>query len=149
MATNIHPALPGSVNRPEASAEQPIRSNRAVSVALWAVQILLAVVFLFVGAMKLITPVEVMTAQVPMPGLLIQLVGVLEVLGGLGLVLPGLVRVRRDLTPLAAGGLVLLMSGATSATLMLGETLLALLPFGIGILAGAVVYGRRTWLAAG
>ena len=41
-----------------------------------------------------------------------------EVLGAIGLILPGLLRIRPDLTPLAAVGLVIIMIGATALTLV-------------------------------
>lgn len=85
--------------------------------ALWIVQGLLALLFLFTGGMKLVLPLEVLTAQSPLPGWFVRLLGVAEVLGALGLILPGLLRIRPGLTPLAAAGLVIIMSGATGLTL--------------------------------
>ncbi|HWP28826.1 MAG TPA: DoxX family protein, partial [Chloroflexota bacterium] len=76
---------------------------------LWTVQVALALLFLFAGGVKLVTPVEALTEQVPLPGLFVQFIGVAEVFGGLGLVLPGLFRVGQWLTPLAAAGLVIIM----------------------------------------
>jgi uncharacterized membrane protein YphA (DoxX/SURF4 family) len=85
--------------------------------ALWIVQALLALLFLFAGGMKLILPVEEMTAQVPMPGPFLRFIGIAQVLGAIGLILPGLLRIRPGLTPLAAAGLVIIMIGATVVTL--------------------------------
>ena len=83
---------------------------------LWIVQAFLALVFLSAGSMKLVLPLEVLTAQTGLPGLFIRVVGVAEVLGGLGLILPGLLRIRPNLTPLAAAELVHVMLGATLVT---------------------------------
>jgi len=110
--------------------------------ALWIVQVLLALLFLFSGVMKLVMPIEEMTKQVPMPGGFLRFIGVCEVLGGLGLVLPGLFRVRPGLTPLAAVGLIIIMIGAvviTVATMGLGP---ALLPLATGLFLLFVAYGR-------
>ena len=74
----------------------------------------LALIFLFAGGMNLALPLDVLTAQFPLPGGFVRLVGACEVLGAIGLVLPGLRRVRPGLTPLAAAGLVLIMVGATT-----------------------------------
>src|SRR6185503_1594681 len=74
------------------------RPRRAVTATLWTVQVLLALLFLFAGAMKLVTPAEVLAKQSPFPVAFIQFIGVVEVLGALGLVLPGLFRIRTDLT---------------------------------------------------
>ena len=92
-----------------------------MNVALWIAQALLAVIFLFAGGMKLVMPIEELTAQMPMPGLLVRLIGVVEVLGGLGVILPWLTGIRPGLTPLAAAGLVIIMIGATVVILMIAE----------------------------
>ena len=110
--------------------------------ALWIVQGLLALLFLFAGGMKLILPIEEMTRDVPMPGPFLRFIGVAEVLGGLGLVLPGLLRIRPGLTPLAAGGLVIIMIGATVVSFVSGGALMALMPLVVGLLAAFVAYGR-------
>jgi uncharacterized membrane protein YphA (DoxX/SURF4 family) len=109
---------------------------------LWAVQGLLALLFLFAGGMKLVVPIAALTQQSPLPGLFLRFIGVIEVLGALGLVLPGLLRIRPVLTPLAAAGLVLIMSGAVGATLATGAVLPALVPVGVGFLAAFVALGR-------
>jgi hypothetical protein len=113
-----------------------------VTYALWIVQGLLAVIFLFAGSMKLIMPIEEMTKQVALPGLFLRFIGVAEVLGALGLILPGLLRIRPGLTPLAAAGLVIIMIGATVISLVIGGVVLALLPLVVGLLAAFVAYGR-------
>jgi hypothetical protein len=105
------------------------------------VQALLAGVFLFAGAMKFILPIAVMTKQMPLPGVLIRFIGLCEVAGALGLILPGLFRVRPELTPLAARGLVIIMSGATALMLLTGFVA-ALPPIVVGILAGVVAFVR-------
>ena len=84
---------------------------------LWIVQVLLALLFLFAGGMKLVLPIEEMTKEIAMPGWFLRFIGVAEVLGGLGLVLPGLTGIRPGLTPLAAAGLVIIMIGASSSPL--------------------------------
>lgn len=109
---------------------------------LWIVQALLALLFLYAGGLKLILPVEEMTAQVPMPGLLLRFIGVCEVLGAIGLIVPGLTRIRPELTPLAAAGLVIIMIGATVITLMYMPPSWALIPAVTGLLAAFVAYGR-------
>ena len=70
-----------------------------MSILLWIIQVLLALLFLFSGGMKLVIPPDVLRSmgspnQVVLPGLFIQFIGVCEVLGGLGLILPGLLRIR-------------------------------------------------------
>ena len=115
--------------------------SKRINVLLWTIQALLAALFLFAGAMKFILPIAAMTKQMPLPGAFIRFIGVCEIAGALGLILPGIFRVRLDLTPLAARGLVIIMAGATALTL-LGGVAAALLPVVVGILAGVVAYGR-------
>jgi uncharacterized membrane protein YphA (DoxX/SURF4 family) len=111
---------------------------------LWIVQGLLVLVFLFAGGMKLVVPMEEMTAQmpIPLPDLFVRLIGVAEVLGALGLILPGLLHIRPGLTPLAAAGLVVIMIGAVGYTLAAGDVAPALLPLIVGLFAAFVAYGR-------
>jgi uncharacterized membrane protein YphA (DoxX/SURF4 family) len=115
--------------------------------ALWIVQVLLALLFLFAGGTKLVLPLEVLKSmgspnQIVLPGLLLRFIGVCEVLGALGLMLPGLLRTRPGLTPLAAAGLVIIMIGATVLTFAGEGVAPALFPLVVGILAAFVAYGR-------
>ncbi len=110
--------------------------------ALWVVQGLLSFVFLFAGASKLVMPIEDLTAGSPLSGEFLRFIGAVEVLGALGLVLPGLLRIRTGLTPLAAAGLVVIMVGAVTLTLADGMVGMALLPLVVGLLAASVAYGR-------
>lgn len=118
-----------------------------MNIALWIIQVLLALLFLFAGGTKLVLPLDVLTAmgspnQVHLPGLLIRFIGVCEVLGALGLILPGVFRIRPDLTPLAAAGLMIIMVGAVVTTLASGDVAPALFPLVVGILTAFVAYGR-------
>jgi uncharacterized membrane protein YphA (DoxX/SURF4 family) len=113
-----------------------------MSKALWIVQGLLALLFLFAGGMKLILPIEEMTKDMPLPGLFLRFIGVVEVLGGIGLILPELTGIRPGLAPLAAAGLVIIMIGATALTLASGAVVTALIPLVVGLLAAFVAYGR-------
>jgi uncharacterized membrane protein YphA (DoxX/SURF4 family) len=113
-----------------------------VTYALWTVQGLLALLFLWAGGMKLVLPLEQMVGPLPVPGLFLRFIGVVEVLGALGLILPGLLRIRPGLTPLAAAGLVIIMIGATVINLAGGAVVMALIPLAVGGLAAFVAYGR-------
>ena len=115
--------------------------------ALWIVQALLALLFLFAGGTKLVLPLDVLTSmgspnQVQLPGWFVRFIGVVEVLGALGLILPALLRIKPWLTPLAAAGLVVVMVGAVAVTLASGEVAPALVPLVVGLLAAFVAYGR-------
>lgn len=125
----------------QAGAGAPARRS-TLNIVLWVVQVLLALLFLWGGAMKLVLPLEKLAGPVHLPGLFLRFIGVVEVLGGLGLILPGLLRIRPGLTPLAAAGLVILMIGAVGITLAGGGAGMALIPGVTGLLAAFVAYGR-------
>lgn len=114
--------------------------------ALWIVQGLLSALFLFAGGVKLMMPIEELTAGSPLPGAFIQFIGVAEVLGAIGLILPWALRILPGLTPLAASGLVIIMIGATTMVAMGigGDPVSALVPGITGLLAAFVAYGRST-----
>ena len=114
----------------------------SMSVALWVVQGLLALLFLFAGGTKLVLPLEKLTGPVPLPGLFMRFIGVAEVFGALGLILPGISGIRPGLTPLAAAGLVIIMIGATVITVAGGDVAMAGVPLVTGLLAAFVAYGR-------
>ena len=109
--------------------------------ALWIVQALLTLLFLFAGVSKHFMPIEEMTKDIQMPGAFLRFIGVVEILGALGLILPSLLRIRPGLTPLAAAGLVVIMIGATVISLKIG-TVVALMPLVVGLLTAFVAYGR-------
>ena len=123
------------------------QQERSVNITLWIIQAILALIFLLVGGLKLIVPVEALLAQMPiqMPGLFVRVIGTIEVAGALGLILPGLLRIRPVLTPLAACGLVIEMIGATVYTVAGGQGAVALAPFALAVICAFVAYGRRSW----
>ncbi|HTI04059.1 MAG TPA: DoxX family protein [Gemmatimonadales bacterium] len=118
------------------------RSSKRTNASLWTIQALLALVFLFAGGMKLVVPIEMLKGPVALPGAFMRFIGVCETLGALGLILPGVFRIRTALTPLAASGLVIIMIGATTVTLIGGLVAPALVPVIVGTLASLVAYGR-------
>ena len=113
-----------------------------MNVALWIVQGLLAALFLFAGGAKLVMSLDQMAGPVALPGWFLRFIGVAEVLGALGLILPGLLRIRSGLTPLAAAGLVIIMTGATVIGLVGGMVAVALMNVVVALLAAFVAYGR-------
>ena len=126
----------------DASVEAPPRRS-TLNIMLWIVQVLLALLFIWAGGMKLVLPLEKLAGPVALPGAFVRFIGVAELLGGLGLILPPLLRIRPGLAPLAAAGLVIIMIGAVSITLIGGVGIgLAVIPAVTGLLAAFVAYGR-------
>jgi uncharacterized membrane protein len=120
-----------------------MQSSQRTHAVLWVVQGLLALFFaLGSGAPKLFLPLEQLPLPIPLPHWFVLFIGVCEVLGALGLVLPGLTRIRPGLTPLAAAGLVLLTICATVYQLMAHQPERAVFAAAMGALAAFVAYGR-------
>jgi len=115
---------------------------------LWIVQGLLAVMFLFAGGSKLVMTAAQMTEQgnavggMQPPIAFIRFIGVCEVLGAIGVVVPWLTGIRPGLTPLAAAGLAVIMIGATVVNLTTTVPALAIFTAILGLLAAFVAYGR-------
>lgn len=110
---------------------------------LWTIQVLLALLFLFSGVAKLVMSAEAMKGPVPIPVLFLRFIGVCELLGAFGLILPGLLGIRKELTSLAATGLVIIMIGATVVNLAGGLFITALITVVAGLLAAFVAYRGR------
>jgi uncharacterized membrane protein len=120
-----------------------------MNILLWIIQILLALLFLFGGGVKLVTSADKWQAQVQqLPEVMrfshafMTFIGVVEVLGGLGLVLPGIVRKWKGLTALAALGLTIIMIGAVVVSVMGFGVAAAIVPLITGLLCVFVAYGR-------
>jgi uncharacterized membrane protein len=117
-----------------------------MNIVLWIIQILLALLFLFAGVTKFVLPPEALQQglpkQVQLSVMFIRFIGVVEVLGGLGLILPGLLKIKPLLTPLAAAGLVIVMIGAVVLSIMAGGVKMGILPLIVGVLSAFVAYDR-------
>ena len=118
-----------------------------MNIALWIIAELLAVVFLAGGAVKLVQPKERLAAS----GMgfvddfgagTVKTIGVLEVLAGVGLILPAVLGIAPVLVPLAAVGVVLLMVGAILTHLRRHEAQAVVVNLAVLALAGLVVWGR-------
>lgn len=110
-----------------------------MNILLWIIQILLALLFVFAGVTKFIFPAP---PELGMSGLFLKFIGVCELLGGLGLVLPGLFKRQQYLTPLAAVGLTIIMIGAVVISVNFFGFKAAIWPLVIGLLCVFVAYSR-------
>jgi len=120
--------------------------SKALRIGLWVAQIVLAVMFGMAGVMKSTMPIAELAEKMGWPGAippaLVRFIGVSELAAAIGMVLPAATRIRPQLTPLAAAGLVVVMVLAVLFHLSRGE--LGALPFnfGLGALAAFVAWGR-------
>jgi uncharacterized membrane protein YphA (DoxX/SURF4 family) len=115
-----------------------------MKIALWIVQILLALVFIASGSMKLFA-FDQFAASTPALANqrgLVTFIGIAELAGALGLILPRLTGILPVLTTWAAAGLATIMVLATGFHLMRSEISHAVVTIILLSLATFVVYGR-------
>jgi uncharacterized membrane protein YphA (DoxX/SURF4 family) len=121
---------------------------KAIRLALWTAQVVLAAGLIWAGLMKLLQPVEALSAVWPwtgqVPVALVKLVGTLDVLAAIGLILPSLLRVQPVLTPIAAIGIVALMACAGIFHVARGEASSIGVNVVFAAIAAFVAWGRFT-----
>lgn len=118
---------------------------------IWVLQAVLAFVFAAVGIMKLVMPATDLIANgltwvAAFPPVAVQGIGVLEILGAIGLIVPLATGIRRELTPIAAAALAVMQLGAMLVHVVLGEA--AQTPVNLVLIALllVVVWGRRAMI---
>ncbi|WP_203826440.1 DoxX family protein [Actinoplanes palleronii] len=118
-----------------------------MNVVLWIIAGLLAAAFLAAGAMKALQPKEKLVASgmgwaADLSDVQVKLIGVVEVLGAIGLILPALLDIAPVLVPIAATGLVITMIGAVVVHVRRHENQ-AIAPSAVLlVLAAVVAWGR-------
>jgi DoxX-like family len=113
------------------------------SVWLWTVQVLVAALFLMAGGVKLVMSAEqLQQGPIALPVPFVRFIGVAEVVGAFGLLLPGIFRIKTILTPVAALGLISIMGGAVTISFIEGGAAMASFPFVVGLLLTFIAYGR-------
>lgn len=117
-----------------------------MNTALWIAQVLLAIVFFATGFMKAFTPMDRLAKMLDWvenaPPQAVRFIGIAEILGAIGLILPALTGILLWLTPLAAVGCALVMVGALVFHGSRGEYQKIALNITLLVLAAFVVYGR-------
>lgn len=118
-----------------------------MNITLWIIAAVLAAVFVAIGMMKLTTPRERLIEKLPTTAdstdLQTKAIAALEVLGGLGLILPAVFNIAPILVPIAATGLALMMVGAVIVHVRRGDGIRHALPaIVLGLLAVVVAVGR-------
>jgi hypothetical protein len=120
-------------------------SGRGLNVVLWFLQWFMGLFLLGAsGLPKILLPAEALAANMPyaIPQGILWLIGVAEIAGGLGLILPGLLRIRPGLTPLAAAGLTIVALGASVSWIAVGVGFNASFAFGVAAICAFIAYGR-------
>jgi putative oxidoreductase len=127
-----------------------MKGKEEMSIVLWIVQGLLALAFLLAGLMKSFLPVEGLKKNMAwvgsVPAGLVRFIGIVEILGALGLILPKLTHILPQLTIAAAIGLVLVMVSAAvfHATRKEYRTIGANIV--LGLVAAFIVVGYLAWV---
>jgi hypothetical protein len=123
------------------------KPSKGLSIALWVVQALLFVLFAGTGLWKLTSPVPALAAKFPwmgeVPAWFMRLTGVFDLLGGVGVLLPALTRIKPGLTVWAALGCALLQLSAIVFHVSRGEAANTPFNFVLVALAAFVFWGRR------
>ena len=116
--------------------------SKALHISLWAAQIILAAMFIFAGFPKATQPIDELAAWLPLvnetPVALVRFIGITELLGGIGLLLPGILRIKPILTAYAAVGILLIMIMAIGYHISKGEFAALGTNIGLGLLAAFV-----------
>lgn len=121
------------------------KTSKALHIGLWVVQGLLAAAFGMAGFMKLTAPIE----QLAENGMsfvndysegMVRFIGISELLGALGLIIPAAFRFKTFLTPLAAVGLAIIMVLATSYHIGANEPIIGSVVF--FVLTTFIAWGR-------
>jgi uncharacterized membrane protein YphA (DoxX/SURF4 family) len=126
--------------------KQQQQRSKALHITLWIAQVILAAMFLMSGFMKLSQPIDQLSKMLPWVAQvsegLVRFIGVAEILGAFGLILPSLLRIQPRLTPIAALGLALVMLFAAVFHISRGETPAIGMNFVLIAIAAFVAWGR-------
>lgn len=124
------------------------RPSKVLNITLWIVQVLMACTLIWAAYTKWFQPIDKLAAMWPWTGQIapmqVKLTGLADLLGGLGLVLPAMLRIRPKLTPVAAIGVVLLMVCASVFHISRGEASVIGFNIVFAVLAAFVAWGRLT-----
>lgn len=116
-----------------------------MNIVLWILQILFGLYFVAIGVMHFIVPPNLpppMAWMYDLSPILHWVSGTAEILGGLGLILPGIFRIQTRLVPLAASGLALVMVGAVGYHLLRGEYQNIVMNLILVAIMAFIAYGR-------
>jgi len=128
------------------TAITPAAPGRALRISLWVAQALVFFVFASAGVMKVFTPIPQLAAMIPWAGdhseTFVRIIGLIDLAGGIGILLPALTRIMPGLTVLAALGCMVLQILAIAFHVSRGEAAVTPLNFVLLALAAFVLWGR-------
>lgn len=118
---------------------------KALNIILWIIQVVLGAMFFMAGFMKVSTPLDQLAQQmawVADVGSFTRIIGIAELLGAIGLILPAALRIQPKLTGFAAIGLATIMLLAMIFHISRGETSIIGINIILGLVAGFIAWGR-------
>lgn len=122
------------------------KPSKTIHIILWVAQVILAAMFLMTGFMKTVQPIEQLSTMLPwvsgVPSGLVRFIGISELLGGLGLILPALLRTKPQLTAWAAIGLATVMILAAIFHFSRGEVSVIGMNMVLLLIAAFIAWGR-------
>ncbi|QMW04662.1 DoxX family protein [Spirosoma foliorum] len=127
------------------ASQQP---SKALHISLWIIQVILAATFIWAAAMKLFQPIDQLANMWPwvgqIPVAFVKFTGLVDLLGAVGLILPAWLRIKPQLTPIAALGTVVLMICASIFHITRGEASVIGVNIVFAVLAAFIAWGRFT-----
>lgn len=122
------------------------KSSKAMNIILWIAQVFVAAGFIWIATIKLFQPIEKIAAMWPWtgeaPSLMVRLLGVVDLLGGLGLILPTLLRIKPRLTAFTAIAIIVLMVCASIFHIARGEGAVIGFNIFVAVIAAFIAWGR-------
>ena len=122
------------------------KSSKTINILLWIAQTLLAVSFIWTAMLKLFQPIEQLSAMWPWTGQVsvafLKFTGVIDLLSGIGIILPALLRIKPVLTPVTAIGIIILMISAGIFHISRGEASVIGVNIVFAIIAAFIAWGR-------
>jgi uncharacterized membrane protein YphA (DoxX/SURF4 family) len=126
--------------------EQTEKKRSKMNIALWILQALLALLFLNAGFLKTFKPIQEIAPTIfwaPLfPEPLVRFIGISELLGAIGLILPAALKIRPQLTTMAGAGLTLVMLMANIYHISRGELFVLPMTGILLLLLAFITYGR-------
>ncbi|WP_378106184.1 DoxX family protein [Chryseobacterium sp. sg2396] len=119
------------------------KTSKPLNIILWVAQDLLALTFIWVGFMKIANPGDLPFPWIKENPSLVLTTGIFDLLGGLGIVLPTLLRIQPKLTVLTAYGIIALMVVASIFHISRGEGKNIGVNIFIFLVAAFIAWGRR------
>ncbi|GGD75461.1 hypothetical protein GCM10011514_44230 [Emticicia aquatilis] len=126
--------------------EKTQKQSKTLTIALWVVQGLLAISMLWAASMKLFQPVEKLALMWPWVAsyeVLVKFTGIIDLLGGIGIIVPTLFGIRPKLVVLTAWAIVVLMICASVFHISRGEASLIGINVVFALMASFVAWGRN------